>query len=142
MDTKSGIKVKSLAKLYTILLLNKRGMHGYEIMKEIKSKLGSESSTGQIYPFLKQLEKQRYVKFEGVGERDKKVYLMTPLGREFVADLSENFGNILELVIEQKLTTCAHCNCKIYNGDYKKKINGSYVDFCCRNCADAYSVKK
>lgn len=132
------MEIKNLTKLFTILLLSEKEQHGYELMKEIEIKLGRKSSPGQIYPFLKQLKEHYYIESRGRAERDKQVYHLTPEGRRFVARLYNNLSNLLDIAIKQKLKTCAQCNCEVYRGGYKEKINNRYLDFCCRNCAKCY----
>ncbi|MDE1823846.1 MAG: PadR family transcriptional regulator [Candidatus Micrarchaeota archaeon] len=137
-----GIEIRSLTKLYAVLLLSERNMHGYEIMKEIGNKLGRKPSPGQIYPFLRQLEQHCYISSKGRSEREKKVYQLTPEGKKFLSALSDRLGEVLEIAVKRNLTKCAHCECEIYKGGVREKINGRYLDFCCRNCAKAYVAMK
>lgn len=136
------IEVKNTVKLFALLLLSERKQHGYELMKEIESKLGRKTSPGQIYPFLKQLKKYRYIDSKGRTERDKQVYYLTPGGRRFVGRLSDKFGDLFEIAIKPKLTICIHCSCEIYKGGYKEKVGDRYLDFCCKNCAKSYTAMK
>ncbi len=129
------IKVDNLAKLYTILLLCSRPEHGYNILKAISEKLGRHASPGQIYPFLRKLQRLGYLKVEKNGERDKKVYALTKEGKAFSRSLIERFGAIMETAIENNLKECAHCGCEVYRGGYTKKIGGKRMAFCCRSCA-------
>ena len=105
------MEIKSMVKLYMMLLLSDRDLHGYEIMKEIENKLERKASPSQIYPFLKQLEKNHYIESKGRTERDKKVYHLTSEGKKFASTLSNSFGDLLELAVKQKLTKCAHWIC-------------------------------
>ncbi len=132
------IEIKNMAKLFTVLLLAEDGQHGYEIMKKIESQLGKKASPGQIYPFLKQLKRYHYIDSKGRAERDKQVYYLTPEGKRFAERVSSRFENLFETAIRSKLTVCAHCNCEIYKGGYREKVNGRYLNFCCKNCADGY----
>ncbi|MDE1871136.1 MAG: PadR family transcriptional regulator [Candidatus Micrarchaeota archaeon] len=132
------IEIKNMVKLFTVLLLSEKPQHGYEIMKEVERRSGKKASPGQIYPFLKQLKKYNYVETRGRKERDKQAYYLTPSGRKFVARLSDKFGDMFEIAIKSKLTTCAHCSCEIYKGGYRKKMGGRYLNFCCKNCAKSY----
>ncbi len=136
----ADIEIKNMVKLFTVLLLSEKEQHGYEIMKEVEKKTGKKVSPGQIYPFLKQLKKYRYVETKGRAERDKQAYYLTPEGRKFMARLSDKFGDMFEIAIKSKLTVCAHCNCEIYKGGYKERINGRLLSFCCENCAKSYGT--
>ncbi len=135
------IEIKNMVKLFTVLLLSKKEQYGYEVMKGVEKKTGMKVSPGQMYPFLKQLKKYRYVETRGRAERDKQIYYLTPEGRKFVTRLSDTFGDLFEIAIKPKLTVCAHCNCEIYKGGYRKGINGRYLSFCCENCANSYKAK-
>ena len=134
----ADIEIKNLVKLFTVLLLGEKEQYGYEIMKKVEDRLGKKASPGQIYPFLKQLKRYHYVETKGRAERDKQAYYLTPEGRKFVARLSDKFGGMFEIAIKSKLTVCAHCNCEIYKGGYKERINGKLLSFCCENCAKGY----
>ena len=129
------LRVDSLARLYVLLLLQGGKKHGYELIKLIRERTGKTVSPGQIYPFLKKLEKLGYVKGEQGGGREKKSYNLTKTGRIFSGSLLRKVGMMLELAITEKLKTCAHCGCEVYRGSYS--AHGKH--FCCRNCAAAYA---
>lgn len=133
-----SVRVDNLVKLCTLLLLQGKPEHGYEIIKTLKEKLGKNASPGQIYPFLKKLQKLGYVKIKKTGSRDKKVYVLTKSGRIFSKNLIEKFGGMMEIAIERKLKTCAHCGCEIYRGGHVEKIRGVAKYFCCHSCAAVY----
>ena len=40
--------------------------------------------------------------------------------------------------IEPKLTGCAHCGCKLYEGGHREKVGGKERMFCCCHCAHSY----
>lgn len=136
------IEIKSIVKLFAVLLLSERGQYGYEIMKAVERRLGRKVSPGQIYPFLRQLKRYRYVDSRGRAERDKQVYYLTPEGRKFVARLSGKFQDLLEIAIKPSLTKCEYCSCEIYRGGHKARIGGRELDFCCESCAKSYSRSK
>ena len=134
------IEIKNMVKLFTVLLLSEEGRSGYEIMKEVEHRLGKKASPGQIYPFLAQLKKHGYIASNGTAARDKQAYHLTPEGREFVGRLSGRFGDLFDIAIRPKLTTCAYCNCEIYKGAYNEKIRGRNMSFCCESCARSYKM--
>ena len=127
------MKIRSLVKFNTLLLLKRGPVHGYELMKELERELG-KVSTSQVYPFLNELERKGYVKVEERGARDKKVYSLTNKGRELVKELLHRFEDLINIAVSDKLKTCEHCGCKIYEGGVELK--GKW--FCCENCAKAY----
>lgn len=133
-----GIKIGSLVKFYTILLLREEPKHGYDLMKELERKLGKDISTSQVYPFLNTLEKNKIISVEKLGKREKKVYKLTKKGRKFVNTFLERFGDLLHTAIEPKLSTCTHCGCKVYEGGYREKIGKNKLTFCCHHCARSF----
>lgn len=132
------VKIGSMVKFYTILLLRESPKHGYDLMKELEGKLGVRIGASQVYPFLCTLEKNRLISIKSTGERDKKVYSLTAEGRKFIGRYLERFGDLIDAAISEKLTICAHCGCKLYQGGYKEQIKGKQMVFCCHYCADAY----
>lgn len=132
------IKVTNLVKFYTLLLLYEKPKHGYDVIKGISEKIGKKVSAGEIYPFLKILQKHRYVKIEKTGKREKKVYRLTKNGRTFVKKLLNRFGDLIDIAVEPLLTKCAHCGCEVYRGGYKEVVKGKKLVFCCCHCAKSY----
>ena len=133
-----GIKINNTIKMYALCLLATGPKHGYELMKELESKLSRSISASNVYPFLNILIKNRLIKIEKTGNRDKKVYHLTPEGKRFTKQLFSRFGDLISVAIEPKLTTCAHCNCKVYEGGYTEKIRSKELKFCCMHCASSY----
>ncbi|MBI2970954.1 MAG: PadR family transcriptional regulator [Candidatus Aenigmarchaeota archaeon] len=130
-----GMRVDNLVKLYTLLLLQGRPKHGYELLKTTGERLGRNVSPGQMYPFLKRLQKLGYVRVQESGSREKKAYALTAKGKKFSQLMIGRFSGIMDLALKSRLRTCAHCGCEVYRGGYRK----SSRNFCCRNCAQAYS---
>ncbi|MBS3109547.1 PadR family transcriptional regulator [Candidatus Woesearchaeota archaeon] len=133
-----AVKITNMVKFYTILLLNSRPMHGYEIIMEIGDKLGRKISAGQIYPFLQSLEKNRYIVHGTPKAREKKQYRLTPAGRKFVLDVIEKFGGVLDSLIETKVRVCVHCRARVLGLGHVEKIKGASLVFCCPYCAASY----
>lgn len=134
------IEIKSVSKLFVLLLLGEREHYGYEIMKEVEQRIGRRTSPGQIYPFLKRLKKHYYITSSGRGQREKLVYYITPEGRAFVRNVLNKFSNLFEIAIRPNLRICAQCYCEVYKGSYTKKIRGRNISFCCKDCAKNYVV--
>lgn len=136
------VKITNLVKFFTLLLLSEGPKHGYEIIKEAEGKIGKRPSPGQIYPFLKDLQKHKYIKSKGVGERDKQVYFLTKEGKGFVNRVFERFSGLIDIAIKPNLTVCTHCKCEIYKGGFKTKLKGRTMDFCCKDCAASFGRLK
>ena len=129
------VKVTNLIKFCTVILLNKEPKHGYEIIKELKSQFGKEISASHVYPFLSTLEKNKIIEHRKVGARDKKQYFMTKKGKIFTNDLLTRFNDIIDALIESKITKCSHCRCEIYKNGFEKSVKGKKLVFCCESCA-------
>lgn len=128
------VKVTNLVKLYTLLLLRKRPMHGYELIRELEGCLSRRISASQVYPFLNVLEKNRLIRLRKSGKRDKKQYELTAEGSRFSQTLINRFAELVEIRVGKKVTACAHCGCKIAEGGYKERS----LTFCCKMCAASY----
>jgi DNA-binding PadR family transcriptional regulator len=132
------IKITNLVKFYTLLLLYGKPKYGYEIIKEIEEKTNRKVSPGQIYPFLKKLEKYKYLKVKKTGVREKKIYSLTKNGKIFVKKTLNRLGGLVDIAIEPRLTICSHCGCRIYKSGHRELIKGKRLIFCCQHCARSY----
>lgn len=128
------VKVTNLVKLYTMLLLRKRPMHGYELIRELEGCMSRDISASHVYPFLKVLQKNRLIRLKKAGKRDKKQYELTGEGSKFSQNLINRFAELVETRVGKKVTACSHCGCKIAEGGYKEKS----LTFCCKMCAASY----
>src|SRR5215469_15774427 len=69
-------------RLALLSLLSEGPKHGYQLMKEISERSGGiyRASAGSIYPTLQQLEDEGLI--EAVQQNGRRVYTLTPTGRE------------------------------------------------------------
>jgi len=81
------IKINNMVKFYTLCLLSTDSKHGYDLIKELEKKLGRKISASNVYPFLSTLRKNKLIKFDKVGKRDKKTYHLTPDGKNFTKQM-------------------------------------------------------
>jgi DNA-binding PadR family transcriptional regulator len=83
--------VKSFLDLFVLSLLDNGGKHGYEIMRELKTKTGAHIGAGTLYPLLYELEERRLVAGEWMSptRRSRRVYRITDQGEKY-RDLSFN----------------------------------------------------
>jgi DNA-binding PadR family transcriptional regulator len=132
--------ITNLMKMYTLVLLRESPKHGYDIMHELGRRLGKKPSAGQVYPLLRQMQKLGYVRQEAkyLGRRKRKVYRITPKGRQFSADMLKKFSDILDVAVRQKVVKCAHCGCEVYSGAHREKVGSRNMLFCCGSCAHAF----
>lgn len=139
-STHMAIAVTSLSKIAVLILLLQKPKYGYELMKDMREKFGYKVSAGQIYPFLSGLVRAKLVVVSKKGQRDKKVYTLTPTGSAFANKALHSFEELIELAIAKKLRQCAHCGCKVFGNSYSEKINGKKLHFCCGSCANAFKT--
>jgi DNA-binding PadR family transcriptional regulator len=95
-------------RMGVIILLNKKPSHGYEIMKEIESRTKGfwAPTPGGIYPILRDLEKNGYIKGEWhtLKNRRLKIYKITASGeiilKQAIIKQAEIFSNMNNLFTE------------------------------------------
>lgn len=95
-----SIRINTVVKLYTLVLLAEEERHGYELMKLLGDMLGAPIGPSQIYPFLKKLEEAGLLGSRKSGGRDKKVYYLTSQGYDFVRELLENSLSVLHTAVK------------------------------------------
>jgi DNA-binding PadR family transcriptional regulator len=82
---------------YMILdLINEGPLHGYEIMKHFQDEFNGlyQPSSGSTYPILQAFDEQGYVNVEEMD--GKKVYSITPKGKEFLKTKESEFQKRIE----------------------------------------------
>jgi hypothetical protein len=93
-----------------------------------------------MYPFLDILRKNKLIKYNKIEKRDKKIYNLTSKGRNFTTDMFNKFGDLIDIAIQPRISTCP-CGCKIYSGGYMDKIKGRLMKFCCSHCAKTFKSR-
>jgi PadR family transcriptional regulator PadR len=132
--------ISDFSRFYILTILYEGPAHGYRILSRFKKRVKKEVSPSLVYPFLKQLEEKGLVKHtkKPVGEKERKVFELTPKGRELCTGLFKRFADLVSIAIEPSLYVCAHCGCKVYEGGYREVIEGKETMFCCMHCARSY----
>ena len=125
------VKVNNFGKFCVLLLLAERPVHGYELIKRVGERTGGRASPGQIYPFLKLLEKNGFVASRKSGSREKTTYSLTGSGRNFAESVLDRMEGMLDAALKSRIVPCSHCNCEIYRGSVRRKGK----TFCCEACA-------
>jgi len=134
------IKITNLVKFYTMLLLYKTPIHGYELIKKLEICTGRKISASHVYPFLDLLEKNKIIELKKTGKREKKQYCLSKKGKIFTKDLINKFSKLIEFN-KKKIKICTNCGCKLIEGAYKEKINNKINYFCCKYCASSLKEK-
>lgn len=132
--------VSDFSRVYILTILYDGPAHGYEVISKFKTALGKDVSPSLVYPFLKQLEQKKLVKhtLKPVGAKKKKIFELTPEGKDFAQQLFKRFSELISVALEPSLEVCAHCGCKVYEGGHTEKIKGKELKFCCCHCAASY----
>jgi PadR family transcriptional regulator PadR len=83
--------IKNLLDMIILEFLNKKDMHGYEIITSIRKEYGINFGPSTIYPLLNLLEKKGHLEsdWDMATERPRKVYRLTGSGKDILA-YSEN----------------------------------------------------
>ena len=111
--TRSG-----LLPLYTMHLLQKRKMYGNEIMSEIEKRTVSTWSPnpGAIYPLLKELEEEKFVRghWDTEKEHPRRIYEITEKGKKEY--------KILKVIFKKQIFKAAETMEKIFIEIYPEEI--------------------
>lgn len=84
-----GGKYKGFLSIFILHTLRGGSKSGYEILKEIERKTNGSwaPSKGTIYPLLRQLQEEGFIKITKVEKRAKNVFMLTRKGKDFLEDL-------------------------------------------------------
>jgi len=89
--------MRGMLRFMIMHLLSKNKMYGSEIANEIAARKGDKPNPGTLYPTLKYMEKNGLI--ESSKEMNRKVYRLTPAGKEGLLKAKEFFiqvyGDIL-----------------------------------------------
>ena len=94
--------LNGVPELLLLTLLERRPMHGYELVRMIETATTKriEFGEGCIYPVLHRLEQQGALasRREAVGGRTRLVYRVTPAGRKKLAESISSWQRIVAAV--------------------------------------------
>jgi len=100
----NGIIKMSLSKFFILRVLYSQPMHGYDIIRTVaKVTKGCCTPTeGAIYPALREFEENGLVTCETqiVTGRERKVYVLTPKGRQAFTVAVEAWQEVTRYIIE------------------------------------------
>ena len=94
-----------------LALLEERARHGYELAKLIETQSESrlQFHVASLYPMLYRLERKKLVEgrwVEKAGERRRRFYKLTPLGRRTLADQRRTWREFVSAL--NRLTGFSH----------------------------------
>ncbi len=86
-------------EMFSLALMAKKPMHGYEISSELKNigfPITGVGSMGNIYRILTQLEELGYVisEWDTSYSPPRKIYKITPLGMEYLLEIKNEIKNL------------------------------------------------
>jgi transcriptional regulator len=94
---------KGSAELLVLSLVEARARHGYEIGKLIESRSGGalRFNIASLYPLLYRLEKRGWIRgtwIEKPGQRRRRYYRLTPVGRKVLAAQRSGWRNFVAAI--------------------------------------------
>lgn len=94
---------KGSAELLILSLIEARARHGYEIGKLIdtRSEGALHYNIASLYPLLYRLEKRGWIKgqwIEKAGQRRRRYYRLTPVGRKVLATQRSGWKNFVAAI--------------------------------------------
>jgi len=77
-------------------MIEKKPMHGYEILSSIRKTYGVSFGVSSLYPFLNSMEKQNFLRSSwGInGNRPKRVYELTNKGKDLLESTVDSLARI------------------------------------------------
>jgi DNA-binding PadR family transcriptional regulator len=95
---------RGLSRFFMLCVLNKKSLHGYYIAEQIEncSCRCCAPTPGTVYPVLKEMIKDKYVKMNKkvVSGRIRKIYTLTERGKEAYKVAVKTWDRILPGLIE------------------------------------------
>ena len=94
---------KGSAELLILSLLEDRTRHGYDIARliEVRSQGALRFHAASLYPLLYRLEQRNWIKgrwVEKAGERRRRMYRLTPTGRDVLAEQRSGWQAFVDAV--------------------------------------------
>ncbi|MFH1394179.1 MAG: PadR family transcriptional regulator [Candidatus Micrarchaeota archaeon] len=86
--------IRHMFRTFLLWLISKEEVHGYELIKKIQKDGGFPCTANRIYPVLAELNEKGFItqKTEMHGKRAKKLYKITPMGRNAIAHAKKHVG--------------------------------------------------
>src|SRR3954470_1464456 len=102
---------KGSGEMILLALLEERARHGYELAKliEAQSQNQLQFHVASLYPMLYRLERKKLVEgkwVEKAGERRRRFYKLTPLGRRALAEQRRSWREFVHAL--NRLTGFSH----------------------------------
>jgi len=108
---------KGLLKYFMLKLISEQRHSGYELIKEIEKHSGSKPSTGTVYPLLKSMQSDGWIK--GIDQDDKTYYEITKPGKEKLNEYN---------TIKKDYITKMHESVSIINETFHQEGHLMYIE--------------
>lgn len=99
---KGPVKSKTVLPVLVLHLLDERPDHGLSLMQRVESMCGGllAVNTNTVYPLLRRLEERGFVtgEWDHPTKRSRRLYHITPAGRERLARIKANMLPYLEML--------------------------------------------
>lgn len=89
MEKENCCNMKGFLSFLILFLLSKKSMHGQEIALELEKRKGDKPSPGTIYPALKQLKENGWIKEKKEGKTIS--YSLTQEGKRIYEEARNQF---------------------------------------------------
>jgi PadR family transcriptional regulator PadR len=89
---------KGLLPFYVLMALNLKEFYGYELIQELKTGFGLETTESTVYPLLIRLMKEDLLVHEWVEQPSgipRKYYYITKEGRKTLKDMKKSMADLL-----------------------------------------------
>ncbi|GAB6926350.1 PadR family transcriptional regulator [Paenibacillus sp. JCM 10914] len=84
-----------------LLLLKQKKRYGYEFTALLSKWEILSVTEGTLYPLLRRLSKEKYIESfwqESTSGPPRKYYILSPLGKELLEEMSEEWGNLVDAI--------------------------------------------
>jgi DNA-binding PadR family transcriptional regulator len=98
----SAKKNSGFLALYVLYSLKNKPKSGYAILSELKVNGGEglSPSKGSLYPLLKSLAKDGFIRLTKTGARSKHIFEITPKGKKFLSDFRKEKESMNERFLQ------------------------------------------
>ncbi len=91
--------------LFLLWLINKKQLHGYEMIKLLKKEGMKSASASRLYPLLNSMHEQKLIlqKEKKQGARIRKVYALTQKGRKRLQEGKKLFTGLMKEFLKEMI---------------------------------------
>lgn len=116
----------SMLELQVLWHLSTHNTHGYALMQDLSKHRTSPLTPGTLYPLLARFEKYDFIRVSETGDRDKKVYALTPTGQKILDKLAHEFTETFDgIYTKYHCSACTHFLHDKARADSFSKISSS-----------------